>query len=62
MACISHARQCVDTWNPFALVLQDLGILVASHLGIQKHRQVKQEQYWFFHVLCTGMVSELLLS
>ena len=26
--------------NPFALVALDLGILVASHLGIQKHRQV----------------------
>ena len=26
----------VDTWNPFALVALDLGILVASHLGIQK--------------------------
>ena len=25
----------VDTWNPFALVALDLGILVASHVGIQ---------------------------
>ena len=29
-----------DTWDPVALVALDLGILVASHLGIQKHRQV----------------------
>ena len=25
MACMSHARQCVDTWNPFALVVAGPG-------------------------------------
>ena len=29
-----------DTWGLVALVALDPGILVASHLGIQKHRQV----------------------
>ena len=48
--------------TPLLSLLQDLGILVACHLRIQKHRQVKQEQYWFFHGLCIGMVASLLLS